>query len=343
MTMASFTLHRPWTISEALEILKTHAGDVRIVAGGSDLVINMRMRIETPAHVLELRGIDELRGISFDEETGLRIGALTTIAKLAGDENVRAQFPVVASAASQVAGPNIRNMGTVGGNLCLDTRCVYYNQSYFWRKANNFCLKKDGAVCHVAPGSQKCWAAYSGDIAPALLTLGASVKLISPRGERTLPLDQFFIDDGIKKYDLQPDEILCEVRVPASAAGYRGIYNKFRIRESVDYPLAAAAVAVKVDDAGVCTDAAVAITGVNPSPRFVEGVRELFVGKTLTEDALEKATDLTRRTAKPLRTSASTTTYRRHIIGVLARRGLATSFASFDATSLPQGGEADTQ
>jgi len=332
MTMASFTLHRPRTLAEALEILKTHAGDVRIVAGGSDLVINMRMRIETPAHVLELRGIDELRGISFDAETGLRISALTTIAALAGDENVRAQFPVVSSAANQVAGPNIRNMGTVGGNLCLDTRCVYYNQSYFWRKANNFCLKKDGTVCHVAPGSQKCWAAYSGDIAPALLTLGASLKLVSPRGERMLPLNQFFIDDGIEKYDLQPDEILCEVNVPASAAGYRGIYNKFRIRESIDYPLAAAAVAVKVDDAGICTDAQIAITAVNPSPRVVEGVRELFVGKMLTEDALEKAMDLTRRTAKPLRTSASTTTYRRHIIGVLAQRGLAKSFAVTDET-----------
>lgn len=341
--MASFTLHRPRTLAEALEILKTHAGDIRIVAGGSDLVINMRMRIETPAHVLELRGIDELRGISFDAETGLRIGALTTIAALAGDENVRAHFPVVASAASQVAGPNIRNVGTVGGNLCLDTRCVYYNQSYFWRKANNFCLKKDGTVCHVAPGSQKCWAAYSGDIAPALLTLGASVKLISPRGERIVPLTEFFVDDGIEKYDLQTDEILCEVNVPASSAGYRGIYNKFRIRDSVDYPLAAAAVAVKFNDTGICTDAAIAITGVNPSPRFVEGVRELFVGKMLTEDSFEKATDLTRRTAKPLRTSASTTTYRRHIIGILAGRGIAASFAPPDETPLSKREKAGAQ
>ncbi|MFN2456071.1 MAG: FAD binding domain-containing protein [Pyrinomonadaceae bacterium] len=330
MTMASFTLHRPQTLSEALEVLRAHAGQVRIVAGGSDMVINMRMRIETPAHVLDLRGIDELRGIRFDEQDGLRVGALTTVAALANDATVREMFPVVASAAGQVAGPNIRNMGTIGGNLCLDTRCVYYNQSYFWRKANDFCLKKDGTICHVAPGSAKCWAVYSGDIAPALLTLGASVKLLSPRGERIVSLDKFFVDDGIKKYDLAADEILCEVRLPASSAGYRGVYNKFRIRESIDYPLAAAAVAVKTDDAGLCTDAQIAITALNPSPRLVEGVRELFVGKPLTKEALEQAADLTRRTAKPLRTSASTTTYRRHIIGVLARRGLAATLAPPD-------------
>ncbi len=330
MTMASFTLHRPKTLAEALDILQAHEGEVRIVAGGSDMVINMRMRIETPAHVLDLRGINELRGISYDAETGLRIGALTTIAALANDPTVRARFSVVSSAAGQVAGPNIRNVGTVGGNLCLDTRCVYYNQSYFWRKANDFCLKKDGTLCHVAPGSQKCWAAYSGDIAPALLTLKASVELISPRGERTVALDQFFIDDGITKYDLEPNEILRAIHVPATSADYKGVYNKFRIRESIDYPLAAAAIAVKIDDAGICEDAQIAITAVNPSPRVVEGVRELLIGKPLTEASLEQAVELTRRTAKPLRTSASTTHYRRHIIGVLARRGLMATLAPPD-------------
>ncbi len=333
MTMASFTLHRPQTLAEALEVLQAHAGAVRIVAGGSDIVVNMRMRIETPAHVLELRGIKELCGISFDAAKGLRIGALTTIATLAKNENVRVQFPVISSAAGQVAGPNIRNMGTIGGNLCLDTRCVYYNQSYFWRKANDFCLKKDGTVCHVAPGSKKCWAAYSGDIAPALLTLKARVKLLSTRGERIIPLREFFIDDGIRKYDLQPNEILCEVNVPASAAGYKGVYNKFRIRDSIDYSLAAAAIAVQVNDAGICTDAQIAITAVNPSPRSVDGVRELFIGKPFTEEALEQAIELTRRTAKPLRTSASTTTYRRHIVGVLAGRGLAAMLAPPDENS----------
>jgi len=329
MTMASFTLHRPRSLAEALELLKEHAGNVRLVAGGSDMVINMRMRIETPPHVVDIRAIDELRGISFNSEAGLRIGALTTIAALADDETIRRQFSVVASAAAQVAGPNIRNLATVGGNLCLDTRCVYYNQSYFWRKSKGFCLKKDGTVCHVAPGGQKCWAAYSGDLAPTLLTLGASVRLVSPFGERIVPLSEFFVNDGIKKYDLGPEEILCEVQVPAQFAGYRGVYEKFRVRNSVDYPLAGAAIAARVDEKGICTDARIAITAVNPSPRLVEGVRELLVGKQLTPEALEQAAELVRRTAKPMRTTvASTAAYRRHMIGVLAKRGLAATLAA---------------
>lgn len=324
MTMASFTLHRPCTLDEALQILEDHEGDARIVAGGSDLVINMRMRIQTPAHVVDLRGVDELRGVRFDADKGLSVGALTIVSALANDPLIRDRFSVVASAARQVAGPNIRNMATVGGNLCLDTRCVYYNQSYFWRKSNDFCLKKDGTVCHVAPGGKKCWAAASGDLAPAFLALNASVRLVSPRGERRLPLNEFYINDGIEKYDLRPDEILCGVIVPAQYADWRGRYEKYRVRDSVDYPLASAAVAVKVDAAGNCLDARVAVTAVNPSPRVVEGIGELFIGKPATHESLEQAASLVRRTAKPMRTTVvATSTYRRHIIGVLAKRGLA--------------------
>lgn len=334
MTMNSFTLHRPKSLAEALVILETHAGAVRVVAGGSDLVINMRMRIETPAHVLDLRGVAELRGVSFDEEDGLKIGALTTVADVVKNDVVRERFSVIASAAKHVAGPNIRNMATIGGNLLLDTRCVYYNQSYFWRKSNNFCLKKDGDVCHVAPGGKKCWAAYSGDIAPALLTLDASVRLVSPRGERIVPLTEFFINDGILKYDLRPDEILCAVRVPATSADYQGTYNKHRVRDSIDYPLAGAAVAVKTNAEGICTDARVAITATNPSPRVVAGIKELFVGERVTDEKLERAAEMVRAVAKPMRTTVvATSVYRRHIIGVLAKRALAETLGATDAKS----------
>lgn len=327
--MHSFTLHRPQTLDEALKILEEHAGQIRIVAGGSDLVVNMRMRIERPAHVMDVRRIAEMRGVSFDEREGLRIGALTTVSEIAAHETIRERFSVISSAASQVAGPNIRNMGTVGGNLLLDTRCVYINQSYFWRKANDFCLKKDGTICHVAPGGKKCWAAYSGDVAPALLTMRASVRLLSPRGERTLPLEEFFINDGMAKYDLKPDEILCDVRVPAESADYRGTYQKFRVRDSVDYPLAGAAIAVKTDEDGICTDARVAITALNPSPRVVAGIKELFVGERVSDEKLERAAEMTRGTAKPMRTSVvATSVYRRHIVGVLAKRGLAETLSA---------------
>src|SRR5262249_51643687 len=147
-----------------------------------------------------------------------RIGALTTLSEVAHHPLVRAHYPVLARAAGMVAGPNIRNMGTLGGNICLDTRCTWYNQSYFWRKAINFCLKKDGTVCHVAPGSDYCWAAYSGDTAPALLTLDGAIKIAAPQGERTVALKDFFILDGIKKYHLAENEIVTEVLVPAAMA-----------------------------------------------------------------------------------------------------------------------------
>ncbi|WP_352431654.1 FAD binding domain-containing protein [Pyrinomonas sp.] len=321
--MASFRLHRPQTLGEAVRLLEEHGAQAKLLAGGSDLVVNMRMRIETPAHVIDLSRLDELRAIEFDPERGLRIGALVRLNELAEDDLIRLRFPVIASAASQVAGPNIRNMGTVGGNLCLDTRCVYYNQSYFWRKANGFCLKKDGAICHVAPGGKRCWAAYSGDLAPALLALDAAIDIAGPRGERSVKLAQFFVNDGIKKYELASDEIVCGVRVAPEFADWRGVYLKYRVRSSVDYPLAGVAVAARVREDGLCDDVRVAITAVNPSPRLVDGVRELVIGQTLSAETLEQVAELVRRTAKPLRTTvAASTSYRRHIVGVLAKRGL---------------------
>ncbi len=323
MAMASFTLHRPQTLAEAVRLLEEHGAQAKLLAGGSDLVVNMRMRIETPAHVVDLSRLDELRAIEFDPARGLHIGALARLSEVAEHDIIRSRFPVIASAASQVAGPNIRNMGTVGGNLCLDTRCVYYNQSYFWRKANGFCLKKDGTVCHVAPGGRRCWAAYSGDLAPALLALDATIDIAGPRGERCVKLAEFFVNDGIKKYELAPDEIVCAVRVAPEFADWRGIYLKYRVRSSVDYPLAGVAVAARVNEDGRCEDVRMAITAVNPSPRLVAGVQGLVTGKPLSAEALEQVAELVRRTAKPLRTTvAASTSYRRHIIGVLAKRGL---------------------
>jgi len=323
MTLPEFKIYRPKTLVEAIELLSLHGDRIKIVAGGTDLVINMKNRLLAPRFVLDIRGIDELRGISFDQERGLRIGALTTIREISESEIIKDKYRVLHEAASVVAGPNLRNMGTLGGNLCLDTRCVYYNQSYFWRKANDFCLKKDGAVCHVAPGGKKCWAAYSGDTAPALIALGATVRLISSRGERAMPLKDFFVYDGIEKFVIKPDEILVDVTVPASMAGYIGSYGKLRIRQSIDYPIAGAAVVVKTDTDGVIQDARVAITAVNPAPLQVGGIDALLVGKKLDDNLIEQAAELAKKTAKPLKTSGSTMSYRRHMIGVFVKRGLA--------------------
>jgi 4-hydroxybenzoyl-CoA reductase subunit beta len=319
--MPSFKVLQPATLPQAIDLLAQHE-DLRILAGGTDIVVNLRNRLLAPQFVLDLKGIKDLHGCRFDQD-GLRIGALTTLSEIAQDAAIREHYPVFAAAAGIVAGPNIRNMGTIGGNICLDTRCQWYNQSYFWRKSCNFCLKKDGDICHVAPGSSYCWAAYSGDTAPALLTLDATIKIVGARGERSVALKDFFVMDGIKKFNLAPNEIISEISIPASRADYRGVYKKLRIRDSVDYPLAGAAIVARQDANGKCLDAQVALTAVNPAPVLVEGARALLVGQQPSEELFEKVAELARKTAKPMKTSLSTMPYRRHMIGVFVRQGLA--------------------
>lgn len=322
--MPQFKVLLPETLPQAVDLLTAHQNeDLRILAGGSDVVVNLRNKLFAPQYLLDLKGIKDLHGISLTTNNDLRIGALTTLNEVSHDNLVREHFPVLAKAAGLVAGPNIRNMGTLGGNICLDTRCYWYNQSYFWRKSCNFCLKKDGDICHVAPGGKYCWAAYSGDTAPALLTLGASVKIVGARGERVVALKDFFILDGIEKYHLATNEIITEVIIPAASAGALGVYKKLRIRDSIDYPLAGVAVTARRNDDGTCQSAAVAITAVNPAPLLVEGINDLLTGKKIDDELLEQAADLARKTSKPMKTSLSTMPYRRHMIGVFTKQGLA--------------------
>jgi 4-hydroxybenzoyl-CoA reductase subunit beta len=322
MTLPRFGYARPTTLEQALDILHGADGQAKILAGGTDLVVSLQQKLFTPKVVLDIKGLRALCGISFDAERGLRLGALTTIAQVAASACITQDFPVLAQAASLVAGPNQRTMATLGGNLCLDTRCYWYNQSYFWRKACQFCLKKDGAICHVAPGGKRCWAVYSGDLAPALLALGASVRLVSRGGERVVPLQALYINEGRERLHLQSHELLTEVLVPSGVAGYRGSYQKFRVRGSVDYPLAGAAVAASLEDDGTVRDVRLAITAVNPAPQLIPGVAEVLRGQRPNEGLVEQVVERALRIARPLKTSASAPEYRRHMLGWLVKRGL---------------------
>ena len=212
-------------------------------------------------------------------------------------------------------------MGTIGGNICLDTRCLWYNQSLTWRKACGFCIKKDGDLCHVAPGGTKCWAVFSGDTPPALLCLNAEVEIVSPSGARRVPLREFYTGLGDAYRKLQPNELLTRVFLPEATADYRGIYRKLRIRGSIDYPLAGVAIAMKRSN-GHTSDVRVAITAVNPAPVLVKGVTEALQGKILDEELAERVGDLAAKTAKPLTTSALTPEYRREMIRVFTKRAL---------------------
>ncbi len=332
MSLPQFKLLRPRTLQEAIEFLgKYSAGggeqggrgrpSAQIIAGGTDLVPSLRQKLFEPEYVLDIRHIAELRGIRPQGDNAVEIGALTTLTTIEHSDFLRQHYPVLTEAAATVASPVLRNMGTLGGNICLDTRCLWYNQSLTWRKACGFCIKKDGDLCHVAPGGSKCWAAFSGDTPPALLCLNAQIEIVGPTGVRRIALQDFYTGRGDTYRKLKGNELVTRVFLPASSADYRGVYRKLRIRGSIDYPLAGVAVALKRSN-GHVSDARVAITAVNPAPMLVKPASQMLEGKPVDEQLADRVGDLTARTAKPLTTSALTPEYRREMVRVLTKRAV---------------------
>jgi 4-hydroxybenzoyl-CoA reductase subunit beta len=321
VSLPAFQLLRPRTLDEAIALMAKHSGEVKVVAGGTDLLPSMKQKLFMPPYVLDLRGISELRGIRHLPGSGVEIGALTTLSSIEHSALVRKDYPVLYEAVRTVASPVLRNMGTIGGNLCLDTRCLWYNQSLLWRKSCGFCLKKDGDLCHVAPGGKFCWATFSGDTPPALLCLGAEIEVAGPSGLRRTSLSEFYVNDGIVRLHLAPDEIVTRVHLPESSAGWRGTYQKLRVRGSIDYPLAGVAVALKMRS-GRVEDARVAITAVNPAPFLVKDADVDLIGMVPSEGIAEQIGELAARTAKPLTTSALTPEYRREMVRVFAKRAV---------------------
>jgi 4-hydroxybenzoyl-CoA reductase subunit beta len=321
LSLPQFKLLRPRSIEEAMDYLATPAGSIRVLAGGTDLIPSMRQKLFEPEYVLDLRAIRGLRGIRPLPDGGAEIGALATLRSIERSDFLRQNFPVLTEAAATVASPVLRNMGTLGGNICLDTRCLWYNQSLTWRKGCGFCIKKDGDLCHVAPGGTKCWAAFSGDTPPALLCLQAELEIAGATGVRRIRLEDFYTGLGDAYRKLQPNELVTRVFLPASTAGYRGVYRKLRVRGSIDYPLAGVAVVLKRLN-GHVSDARIGITAVNPAPLLVKGATELLEGKVIDESLAEAAGDLSARVAKPLTTSALTPEYRREMIRVFTKRAV---------------------
>jgi 4-hydroxybenzoyl-CoA reductase subunit beta len=328
MSLPDFQIARPRTLPEAVAFLRDHAGEgalvTRILAGGTDLLPSMRQKLFEPEHVLDIRRIPELKGIREAEE-GIEIGALTTLAEIEHSPILQKEYPVLTEAAKTVASPLLRNMGTIGGNICLDTRCLWYNQSLTWRKSCGFCIKKDGDLCHVAPGGTRCWAVFSGDTPPALLCLNAEIEIASASGERRIRLNEFYTGEGDAYRKLQPNELVTRVILPRASAGFAGVYRKLRIRGSIDYPLAGVAVALKHSKGNGhihIEDIRIAMTAVNPAPMLVKGLDAIVCGKTMNESLAESASDLAARVAKPLTTSALTPEYRREMIRAFAKRAI---------------------
>ena len=321
MSLPEFKLLRPHTTAEAVALLAQHAGDIRILAGGTDLLPSMQQKLFAPQYVLDIRRIAELRGVRQQSTGAVEIGALTALTDVEHSDLLRRHFRVLHEAAKTVASPVLRNMGTIGGNICLDTRCLWYNQSLQWRKSCAFCIKKDGDLCHVAPGGTKCWAAFSGDTPAALLCLDAEIEIASAAGIRRAKLAEFYTGLGDNYRKLAANELLTRVFLPASSAGRRGVYRKLRIRGSIDYPLAGVAVVLKQSN-GHIEDVRIGLTAVNPAPVLVKGATELLAGRRVTEEWAEAAGVLAAQTAKPLTTSALTAEYRREMIRVFTKRAV---------------------
>jgi 4-hydroxybenzoyl-CoA reductase subunit beta len=331
--LPQLTLLKPATIAEALAARASHP-ESRLLGGGTDLIVNLRRGIVAPPVLIDMTAVEELRAVSATSDR-LAIGASVTLAELADDAQVRAHYPVVAEAAGSIAGPTQRGMGTLGGNLCLDTRCIFYNQSDWWRRANDHCLKTTGTICHVAPKSRGvCFATFSGDLAPALLVLGAEVELHGPAGRRTLPLADLYIGharhdgsggDGRNYLALAPGEFVIGVRA-GNRPGLRSGYNKIRIRRSIEYPVAGVAVALRREGATLA-ELRVAVTGTNPRPVLLAGT-ETLIGGPFDERVFAALDELVRDQIMAMKTTFTPGHYRRRVAGVLARRLAARLFQS---------------
>jgi 4-hydroxybenzoyl-CoA reductase subunit beta len=325
LRLPGFTYLAPKTLRQALAWKRDAGPDGMYVAGGTDLYPNMKRRHQEPRVVISLAGVRTLRRVTdrrIEGSTDRRIalGAGMTLTAIVEHRMIRKRYPVVARGAELISTPLLRNMGTLGGNLCLDTRCTYYNQTYEWRKAIDFCMKKDGAICWVAPSSPRCWAVQSSDLAPVMAALNAAFLLVGPDGERVVPADRFYHNDGMRYLTKQPDEILTEVRLPATD-GWDATYHKLRRRGTFDFPVLGVAAWIRWEGDAVA-DARIVLGGVASHPQTVPESAAALVGSRLEVEAVEAAAAAAFRPSKPMDNTDFPLTWRKEMTRVYVRRAL---------------------
>jgi 4-hydroxybenzoyl-CoA reductase subunit beta len=311
MRLPLFEFRAPRTLEEAARILAGERANAMPLAGGTDLLPNMKRRQQVPRTLMSLRHIESLNRIALSE-SGSQLGACLTLSEIAADPRFRNGLTALAQAASLVATPQIRNMATLGGNICLDTRCNYYDQSYEWRKAINFCLKKDGTICWVAPGSAKCMAVSSTDTGPALMALGARVRLVSRSGEREALLSDLYNNDGIDYIKRRPDEILSEVLLD-SLHGWKSTYWKLRRRGAFDFPVLSVAAAARFSKDMVVVNARIVIGSAACRPLAAVDASKSLLGRPLHQESIQEAAALAARIAKPLDNTDFDMTWRKRV------------------------------
>jgi 4-hydroxybenzoyl-CoA reductase subunit beta len=305
MRLPKFDYRVPREIAEAVKIIAGSGPEGQFVAGGTDLYPNMKRRQQTPRTVISVMRVPELNQITGDGKSGIRIGASVTLTDIVEHPLINRDYPVIAQAARTISTPILRNMGTIGGNLLLDTRCNYYDQNYEWRKGINFCLKKDGDVCWVAPGSSKCWAVQSSDLVPVMVAIGAKFRLASTLGERMIDAAGFYNDDGIDYLKKRPDELLVDIHLPP-LNGWRASYQKLRRRGAFDFPVLGVAAFVQVEDGNGSErfarvkNARLVLGGIGPSPIEVKEAGEALIGNPLDDVRIQEAAEAAYVKARPL-------------------------------------------
>ena len=329
LPLPRFRVLRPCSLDEALDALakgsgKEDARTVRLLAGGTDLVPNLKHGLYDVETLVVLKALPGHRGVTRRDDDAFALGALTTLTQAAADPALAHAWPALAQALGQISGPQLRAMGTIGGNLCLDTRCTYYNQTELWREALGYCLKRAGTKCHVVPGGTRCVAAMSSDGATMLSALGASVVVKSAaRGERTIGLARWFVGEGRANTMIQPDEILTEARVPAPVPGAFAGYQKLRARNAIDFPLLSVAVAGRVLADGALESARVVVGALGAKPREVSGLEALVQGQRPSRELFEAAGQVAFRQCRPLTNLPVDPEWRHAMVPVLVRRAFA--------------------
>ncbi len=320
MHLETFELHQPTHLEDALAVASSHPGEFDYLAGGTDLLPNYKMRLNPRAHLIALGGIPELHTFAPADGT---FGALATLRQLETEEAVARDYPGLVEAARQVATPLVRASATVGGNLLVETRCFFFNQSPSWREALGYCLKAEGDRCHVVPQKERCYATFSGDLAPSLVVSGAQVDLLSPEGPRTLPLEELYDGrgDGIHRTTLLPGEILVRVRLPREARGRPSTYRKLRVRPAFDFPELGVAASLALEGRRV-RSLRLAVGGLETRPRSFASLTDPLEGENLTD---ERIADLARRVqaaVRPVHNTFLAPDYRKRMTEVFVRRAL---------------------
>jgi len=314
MNLPKFELVHPESLQEACSILGEYDKKAALLAGGTALMVGLRYRLSRPAVVIDLKGLTALEYVGRNGSGGLAIGSMVTLETLEKSPLVLSECSLLAEAIRLVAILSVRHRATIGGNLCLDTRCLYYNQSEFWRSGLKACFKLGGDICNAVEKGRRCQAVYQGDLGPVLIALGAEVKIASANGEKIIPLAEFFTGRGEKPNVLRPDEILLEIRIPPSGHGAAGAYEKLRVREGMDFPMAGVAVMVKRNRSGIIEQAKMVLGAVGPSPAEVPKAARLLEGEVVDR-------------AQPVGNLAMDVSYRRKMVGVLVKRALRRALA----------------